>query len=450
MPRPSDPVALPDWAWGRDDVESALVARDIGALLRFVQQYGGASQTRLAAATGISQGRISEILAGKKAVTAFEVIERIADGLAMPDPARMRLGLAPRTWIDGNSGSGPPAGRGSSTLTIPTSEEGAVRRREFIGLGVGAAAGLAGIAAALTHYGAPNPDAPRPVRELIAAAGDMKAAYQRCRYGRVDADLPPLLRALDAAATGAAESALHAARAEAYHVAASVLLKRGQGGLAWLAADRAMRAAETSGDAIAVGTSTRVLVRALVRDGHYGTAADLAADSAARITPDSPQSLSVYGALLLTGATAAALGEDRAQADTLLAEADDAGRRLGGDHNHAWTAFGPTNVALHRVNASIELGDAGVAVDQAGGIDLGRIDVVERRAALLVDTGRAYTQWGKIDRAYEALAAAERIAPEELAARPVARNLLREMGDRSVGHLHTRITELAERTALAA
>lgn len=31
-----------------------------------------------------------------------------------------------------------------------------------------------------------------------------------------------------------------------------------------------------------------------------------------------------------------------------------------------------------------------------------------------------------------------------------ARNLLREMGDRPVGHLHTRITELAERTALAA
>src|SRR5262245_4604032 len=33
---------------------------------------------------------------GKRQVTAIDVLERIADGLAMPDLARMRLGLAPR------------------------------------------------------------------------------------------------------------------------------------------------------------------------------------------------------------------------------------------------------------------------------------------------------------------------------------------------------------------
>ncbi|WP_420087667.1 hypothetical protein [Nocardiopsis composta] len=81
-------------------------------------------------------------------------------------------------------------------------------------------------------------------------------------------------------------------------------------------------------------------------------------------------------------------------------EAADAGPCLDGDLNHHWTAFGPTNVELHRGNAYIEPSDAGAAAERARRIDLGRIDVVERRAALLVDAGRAYAQWGKLERAY--------------------------------------------------
>src|SRR5690606_9926769 len=408
-------IAVPAWAWERADIHDALTRRDIPAVLRFVQQYGGASQTRIAAATGISQGRISEILNRRKSVTAFEVIERIADGVGMPDAARMRFGLAP-SEIPPPVSPTPYAPRPMSSTLAPD-EGGRVRRREFIGLaGAGAALGLSGIAAALTSYGATPPEVePRPVGVLAKAAAAMKADYQGCRYAKVAAALPGLLAELEQADAG---NRLHTALATAYHVAASILLKGEQSGLAWLAADRSMRAAERSGDPITAGTTTRVLVRVLVRDGHHRTAADLAADSAQRITPNTPEALSVYGALLLSGATAAAKAEDRDKATTLLDEAADAGRHLGGDFNHRWTAFGPANVELHRVNAHIELGDAGVAVDRARRIDLGRIDVVERRAALLVDAGRAYAQWGKLERSYEALATAEQIAPEELAARP--------------------------------
>jgi transcriptional regulator with XRE-family HTH domain len=67
----------------------------MAGILRGVQRYGGASQTRLAAATGLVQGRISEILRGQRTVIALEVFERIADGLNMPDDARVLLGLAP-------------------------------------------------------------------------------------------------------------------------------------------------------------------------------------------------------------------------------------------------------------------------------------------------------------------------------------------------------------------
>lgn len=89
------PLGMPDWAWRRPEVRVALQDRDMSALLRSVQQYTGASQSRLAVAIGMLQGRVSEILRGTRTVTALESFERIAAGLDMPDDARMLLGLAP-------------------------------------------------------------------------------------------------------------------------------------------------------------------------------------------------------------------------------------------------------------------------------------------------------------------------------------------------------------------
>lgn len=86
---------MPAWAWQRDDLRDALRSRDVGALFRLVQRYAGASQSRLAVATGLLQGRVSEIVKGTRTVTALEVFERIADGLGLPDEARILLGLAP-------------------------------------------------------------------------------------------------------------------------------------------------------------------------------------------------------------------------------------------------------------------------------------------------------------------------------------------------------------------
>jgi transcriptional regulator with XRE-family HTH domain len=63
--------------------------------LRAVQAQTGASQARLAAATGYGQGRFSEIFHGRRNVTTLEALERIAAGLSMPDDARVLLGLAP-------------------------------------------------------------------------------------------------------------------------------------------------------------------------------------------------------------------------------------------------------------------------------------------------------------------------------------------------------------------
>jgi transcriptional regulator with XRE-family HTH domain len=89
------PVEIPASAWQQKDLCQALQGRDVGEILRLAQRYGGVSQVRLANATGIAQGRVNEIVNGRRQVIALEVFERIAAGLAMPDEARILAGLAP-------------------------------------------------------------------------------------------------------------------------------------------------------------------------------------------------------------------------------------------------------------------------------------------------------------------------------------------------------------------
>jgi hypothetical protein len=53
--------------------------------------------------------------------------------------------------------------------------------------------------------------------------------------------------------------------------------------------------------------------------------------------------------------------------------------------------------------------------------------VTERRATLLVDTARAFLQWGKHEKAYIALRAAEETAHEEVAGRPSVHRLIGDL-----------------------
>ncbi len=101
-----DPLRVPEDFWQRDDVGNTLDHRDISALFRLLSKHTGASQTRIGTATGLSQGSVCLIMNDDRVVSAIDVLERIADGLDMPDAARLRLGLAPRGGLLGLNGSG--------------------------------------------------------------------------------------------------------------------------------------------------------------------------------------------------------------------------------------------------------------------------------------------------------------------------------------------------------
>ncbi|POM27675.1 hypothetical protein BTM25_20930 [Actinomadura rubteroloni] len=457
-------IVIPPTLWDHPQMIGALQSRDIRTVFHLLRQYAGASQTQIAIACGMAQGRVSETMkTGGRQITALEVFERIADGLDMPDHARMTLGLAPRSFTapspdatsitPGNElvSLVPPAPWGSLDADPDDAEGDPLRRRTFTklaGAGVftailsdlpGDSAPLEGVeafATALAGYDVQPPDrdpnvlSPAHLSNAVAAA---KRNYQDCQYTAVTNSLPHLLADLRTATRthdGDDRLTLEALSAEAHHVAASILLKLGHEGLAWMAADRSMQAARNSQDLTTLGSSARIVTHALMNDGHYGAATKTASSYAEHIDRQAedptPDLLSVYGALLLRGAVAAGQRGDRDTAATLLDEAQNAGRQLGGDFNHRWTAFGPTNVQLHRVNIALQLGDAGTALHHARTINLDRIALRERKATLLMDTARALTQWGKHEKAYDMLRTAHQLAPEE-AARPSAHHMMRTL-----------------------
>jgi hypothetical protein len=184
----------------------------------------------------------------------------------------------------------------------------------------------------ITPEGVPAAARPATLAELTRAVATAKRAYQACRYGEVMTQLPTLLPALQAACDnfdGDARLRAYALSADAYHVTSSVLLKLDDHGLAWLAADRSMRAATLSQEPLAVSTSARIITHALMADGHFGAATTAAGEYAQRLPASgsdaTPEALSVYGSLLLRGAIAAARAEDRDGTMTLLDEAEQAG-----------------------------------------------------------------------------------------------------------------------------
>jgi transcriptional regulator with XRE-family HTH domain len=87
-----DPLKVPVQFWQRPDVTETLEARDIARLFRLLRKYCGASQTRIGTTVGMTQSTVSLIISRNTPVTTIAVLERIADGLAMPDESRMRLG----------------------------------------------------------------------------------------------------------------------------------------------------------------------------------------------------------------------------------------------------------------------------------------------------------------------------------------------------------------------
>jgi hypothetical protein len=202
----------------------------------------------------------------------------------------------------------------------------------------------------------PNLDA---LRRDTAAAWDL---WEASRYVELGGRIPELLDRAKTAARELAGDQRHAADellADAYNLTSATLHKVDEHELAWIASDRAMAAAERAESMPLVGISAWWLAHIFLRSGRIEEATGLLKTGIDALEPSlsraDPAYLSVWGAMLLTGAVTAAKRNDRADAWAYVREAQHAAGRLGRDANYLATAFGPTNVALRTVAVPVEL-----------------------------------------------------------------------------------------------
>lgn len=271
---------------------------------------------------------------------------------------------------------------------------------------------------------------PPPLDRIAERVGTIFDAYQQSRFGYVTAQVPDLLRDTVAATrsveTDAAGSA-HELLALSYQAAASVLTKLGEADLAWIAAERGLAAAHSTGNFVVLGSLFRSVTHTLLSTGRYRPAVELVNRAAGVLGADLGHAdaamLSVYGSLFLAGGMAAARAEDRGTTRSFLQEAQESADRLGGDANHLWTAFGPTNVAIHRVNTAMELGDVQVALDLGPLLDTSGLPT-ERRVRHALELARAYSARNRRDDGLAVLLDAEQIAPEQVRHHFISRQLV--------------------------
>lgn len=213
----------------------------------------------------------------------------------------------------------------------------------------------------------------------------------------------------------------------AYQLAASQLTKLGEAELSWIAADRGLVAARASGDQVVIASLLRSVAHALLAAGRFGEAVQLTTDTADYLEPQldkpEPDFLAVYGTLFLVGAMAAARNNDSDTTRTFLDVADKTASRLGADTNHMWTAFGPTNVAIHRVATAGELGDIQVAIELGLTVDTSAMPM-ERRVRHALEISRALSSWNRTDEAVATLLDAERLGPEQVRYHFLSRQLV--------------------------
>lgn len=411
---------------GRWSVPKAPNTLTIGERVAWKRRSRGMSQGVLAGLVGRTEDWLSKVENNKIHLDRLSVVRAIADALGAPIGELLGETLTPRAPLDGG------------TSTMPALRKALLDYRE------------------LSPFLTASTTAPPTLAGLRSSVNDVWTAYQQSRLDYVVSRLPVNLAKAQAALRsyhGEDHDRARRCLAFTYQVAATVLTKLGATDLAWISAERGFHLAQDGGDPIVVGSLFRSLAHTLLATGRHRDAVQLVDDGAgfleAGLGTASPRYLSIYGTLFLTGSVAASRSGNRAAAQSFLTRADAAARRIGRDANHLWTAFGPTNVAIHRVQTALELGDVQVAIDLAPRVDATALPT-ERRARHAMETARAYSAWNRTDEAMATLLDAEHFAPEQVRHHAVSRNLVQSWIRRGRHKPSHQLAGLARRMHVAA
>jgi hypothetical protein len=261
-------------------------------------------------------------------------------------------------------------------------------------------------------------------------------ACELSRTGRYDeltdvlADLLPSLEAAVRSGPPSRQPDAYELMAVAYQSCSAALARLGEPDSAWIAADRAMAAAERAGNLLLVAAGAQRLASVFLGARHYWLAEETARTTVAALQElagiGDPDAVALCGGLTLLRAVIAARTGRADAAYRQLACA----RRLAVQlcpERIATDEFGPDYVTLYEIAVSVDLGDAGHALRVAAAAEPAGLPP-GHRARMLVDVARAFAIREQVSDAADALVRAESVCAaytlDSDRARQVVRDLL--------------------------
>jgi hypothetical protein len=288
---------------------------------------------------------------------------------------------------------------------------------------------LAGTHSLRAMLGPPPPPSLAWLRVRTDRACELSRAGRYAELTEVLADLLPSLEAAVRTGPEARHPDAYELMAVAYQSCSAALARMDEPDAAWIAADRAMAAAERAGNLLLVAAGAQRLASVFLGARHYSLAEETARTTVAALQElagiGDPDAVALCGGLTLLRAVIAARTGRPAAAYRQLAYA----RRLAGQvcpERVAADEFGPDYVTVYEIAVSVDLGDAGHALRVAAAAEPTGLPP-SHRARMLVDVARAFAIREQVGDAADALVRAESVCAAYTLDSERARQLVRDL-----------------------
>lgn len=403
------------------------VAWGLGENLARIRKARNLSQEELAAAAGVAVDTVARIERGERQTTRTATLNKLATALGV-EPSKL-LGILPPHGDTANVDTGDLRRAITASTEVPGLTD-FTDLRETV-----------------------------PLVELRGTLHHAWQAYIAGRHPELLHTLPVLLadaHRLVHEAKGAVLNSAYAVLSGAHRLGAGTAGRFGLDDLAFIAAERAIRAARMSDDPdIGIAVSTRYLVWVLVRQGRTAEAETVAVRMAERVEPRmadrNTRALGVFGNLLFNAASAAIRADRGGRADELLRVAQAAAVRSGRDEVTEAGIFGPHIAAIQRVDQAVRLGDAEAALRLAESVPPTNGPMPAFwEAGHRIHLAAAAADLRQERRALTLLAEARDLAPDWVRYQPLGVAVMREIVDRATRRRNDEFAELASHYGVVA
>jgi transcriptional regulator with XRE-family HTH domain len=400
-----------------------MTATTIGGRIKRARNRRGWTQARLADALGYSVSWVSQAERGALALDRLSVLDRVAEALG----------------VEVVELTGQPYRHGSPELDSGHNGIPALR--------------LALQRAQMPDYrdGARAPRRLIELRAEITAAEQLRQAADFRTLGGIMPTLVDDIAASMRAAEGGQRDELAALLVRVCHIARVTSDLTGHHDLAWTAVDLEVRTAQSLGAPAPLAAAIWDLCGVWLHSGGDALrcARTAALDGIDRLEPHVGRDATLtamWGAMHLRAAVASSRLLAHADVHTHLREA----ARVAPASGNVWqTQFNAPNVALHALETAIELGEPKDALGLAERVPVDAMDSTERKTHYAICRARGLGMAHQDNAALDSLIHAERLAPAHVYNRPMARELVTDLLQRS-RPVSPKLRQLARRMALNA